>query len=71
VKVEIGKPVFKCQEDESIFLTRLTELTGFETLLDNKISFYLFLSTTETSKTLESLQEICDLWYTSYTLLEH
>lgn len=71
MKVEIGKSVFKCQEDESIFLTRLAELPGFEKLLDNKISFYLFLSVIERSHALESLQEICDLWHTSYILIEN
>lgn len=68
ISLKIIKPVFKCKEDENIFLMRLAEVSFCEKIID-KDNYFVLVSKTSDSQLMETqVQEICDIWNSSYKI---
>lgn len=66
IKAEIIAPIFRCEADESIFLSRLYELEGFQSLAATDTKLYLELKVISADDSLFELREICDMWHAEY-----
>tara|TARA_R110002072_G_scaffold36301_6_gene107045 strand:- start:3054 stop:3269 length:216 start_codon:yes stop_codon:yes gene_type:complete len=64
--VEIKAPVFKCEDDRNIFLSRLVELPGFVGVKAQGLDLHLTLTADPAELDIQSLQEICDFWGTTF-----
>lgn len=70
IEVEIVGPVFKCAEDENIFFSRLYDLKGYVNVVGKGLNLYLKFESEFTRECLTELQEICDIWNTTFKSLE-
>ena len=68
--IEIPGPVFKCKDDENIFFSRLSEIPGFDSATGKGENLYLTLSENTGETVLAELQEICNMWGTTFKVLE-
>lgn len=68
--IEIPGPVFKCEEDENIFFSRLSEIPGFDSVNGKGLNLYLTLAENPDESILEALQEICNMWGTTFKVLD-
>ena len=68
--VEITKPVFKCKEDENIFLMRLSEVSDCENIIDKNSHFLLVTRASNLQLIETQIQEICDIWNSSYKITQ-
>ncbi len=62
MEIVMTRPVFKCAEDEVIFLARVKELPGFDYVLTKEQKLYLNFSDTPEPSTLVLLEDICAQW---------
>lgn len=67
--VEITAPVFKCAEDERVFLTRLRELSGYQSVVGKDQRFHLTLAGVSEEQVLAQLGEVCAIWHTQFELV--
>lgn len=67
--IKIIKPVFKCEEDENIFLMRLSEISACENVMDKNSHFLLVSGVTDLSLIETEIQEICDIWNSTYKII--
>lgn len=70
MKIEILRPIFKCEEDENIFFSRLYSLPGYDTVVGKGRSLYLTLKNGSENATVNKVQETCDIWNTTYRVLD-
>ncbi|MAT94222.1 MAG: hypothetical protein CME59_16695 [Halioglobus sp.] len=66
MQFEITRPVFRCAEDEQIFLGRLQALPGLESVAGNDTHILLRLAPGAEAVVVAQLSEICALWHTRY-----
>ena len=66
ITAEITAPIFRCEADERIFLSRLYELEGFQSLATKDAELYLALKVISADDSLLELREICDMWHADY-----
>ncbi|GJM13276.1 MAG: hypothetical protein DHS20C12_16790 [Pseudohongiella sp.] len=66
--VEISSPIFKCPDDEAVFLSRVHGVSGYESLIGTGSRLRLTLNSPDETKALTQIQEICDMWHTTFTL---
>ncbi len=69
-EVEIVGPVFKCEEDENIFFSRLYALQGYVNVVGKGLNLYLKLKTEFAQECLVELEEICNIWNTTFNSLD-
>lgn len=69
-KIEIIKPVFKCEEDKNIFLMRLSEVSDCENIIDKNNHFLLVTRACNLQLIETQIQEICDIWNSSYKITQ-
>jgi len=67
--VEITAPVFKCAEDERVFLTRLRELPGYQGVVGRDQRYQLTLAGVSEGEVQEQLGEVCAIWHTRYDIV--
>lgn len=67
--IKIAEPVFKCGEDEDIFFDRIYALPGYETVIGRDRNLYLSIKELSGKIAAEELQEICDIWNTTFTIV--
>jgi hypothetical protein len=70
MKIEILAPVFKCAEDESIFFSRLYSLPGYDSVVGKDRILYLILEDGSANVAINEVQEICDIWNTTYRVTD-
>lgn len=64
--IEINIPIFNCNEDQKVFLSRLRELPNF-TKVDTVGCKYLMTLTSPNGKVaIKELQQICIMWGTTF-----
>jgi len=68
--IEIPGPVFKCDEDENIFFSRLYAMPGFNGVTGKGLNLYLTLTDHAQETVIDELQEICNMWGTTFKVLE-
>ena len=68
--IEISVPVFKCEEDENVFFSRLYELPNYDSVLGKGLNLYLRLTENPKEAVIEELQVICNMWGTTFRVLE-
>ena len=67
--IEILYPIFRCQDDEDVFLARLRELPGFSGIVRNESNLYLTLEGGIGSDVLQTVDEICHHWNISFRIV--
>jgi hypothetical protein len=67
--IKIAGPIFRCDEDETIFFSRLYEIPGFDNVRGQGLCPYLNLADTYQESALKELQSICNMWGTSFDIL--
>jgi hypothetical protein len=67
--IKIAGPIFRCDEDETIFFSRLYEIPGFDNVRGQGLCLYLNLADTYQESALKELQSICNMWGTSFDIL--
>ena len=68
--IEISVPVFKCEEDENVFFSRLYELPNYDSVIGKGLNLYLRLTENPNETVIEELQVICNMWGTTFRVLE-
>lgn len=68
--IEITGPVFKCEEDKNIFLSRLYAIPNDAAVSVKAFNYYLTVNELSKQVDLQELQAICDMWGTSFKVLE-
>lgn len=68
IALKIIKPVFKCKEDENIFMMRLAEVPFCEKIIDKDNHFLLVSKTCDLQLMETQVQEICDIWNSAYKI---
>lgn len=68
--IEIAGPIFRCEDDEAIFFSRLSELPGFDSVRRQGLSLYLSLADAYRESALNELQSICNMWGASFDILK-
>jgi hypothetical protein len=63
---EIAAPVFRCADDENIFLSRLCELPGYDKVIVKGRNLHLQISANPDETLIAQLQEICNFWHTTF-----
>ena len=66
MKINITRPIFKCQHDETIFFERLSQINGFEGVIEDGHQLNLSVDLGNEQVTLQELQSICDIWNTEF-----
>lgn len=67
--IEIPGPIFKCEADENIFLSRLYDIPNYDNVIGKGGNLYLTLTELPGKKALDELQVICDTWGTTFKVL--
>lgn len=68
MKVTITSPIFKCREDEQVFLSQLRAVPGFEQVTGMNNQFVLALASDEAAFPSSELQALCNRWNTQFQL---
>jgi hypothetical protein len=68
--IQIIGPVFRCKDDEAVFLSRLYELSNYKNISQKGLNFHLTLTNNPIAQVFEELQAICNIWGTSFVVLE-
>lgn len=68
--IEITGPVFRCKEDENIFLSRLYELPYFINLINKGVNLHLTLKECTKEEVMDAVQLVCDMWGTTFKVLK-
>lgn len=66
--VTISAPVFKCREDEQVFLSQLRAIPGFLNTIGLDGKYILALSCDEVNVPSKELQALCATWHTRFQL---
>jgi len=69
--IEIASPIFKCEEDENIFFSRLYGLPNFNSAISKGLNVHLTLADTSNDAAFEELQIICDVWGTAFKVVKN
>ena len=69
--IEIEGPAFKCADDRKIFVSRLAEIPGYESVLGSGSMLRLTTAGSPEELVANELQKICDVWNTSFIVVEH
>lgn len=69
MEIEIVVPTFKCEEDEKIFFSRLHGIDGFEGVVGKGFNLHLSLIAKSGEGQIRELQSICNMWGTSFKVL--
>ncbi|WP_339723377.1 hypothetical protein [uncultured Paraglaciecola sp.] len=64
--IEMIIPTFKCKEDQKIFLSRLSALPNFVNVKSDGFKYCVTLTGAKTERVANGLQEICNMWGTSF-----
>ena len=67
--IRILTPIFKCQEDQNIFFSRLRGLPGYESAVGRAEGFHLTLTGQAEQEAIEELNALCDVWNTTFEVL--
>ena len=67
--VAIAGPVFRCAEDEHVFLSRLRGLTGVVGVVGRDGGFYLTLAGKPHATMANELREICNMWHATFKIV--
>ena len=67
--IEIEKPVFKCEDDQAIFLGRLSSLPGYDHVIGKEQTLKMTINGHSEKAMLEELQEICHIWNTTFKVV--
>ena len=67
--IAITAPVFKCEDDKHIFLSRLYAIPNYEDVSKKGNEWHLTLTEKSNQLAVEELQEICAMWGTSFKIL--
>lgn len=68
--IEISDPVFKCEADKNVFFSRIYEIPGYDSIIGKGVNLYLTLTGNSKEAVIEELQVICDIWGTTFKILE-
>ena len=68
--IEILHPVFRCQNDEDAFLSRLRELPGFCRVTRNGLNLSLIFVEGTGQEVLLAVDKICANWNTSFRTVD-
>ncbi|RTE66168.1 hypothetical protein EH243_08600 [Amphritea opalescens] len=68
MQLEITTPIFKCLADEDAFFQRLSEVDGCQKVVARAAYISVTLGHAD-EKTLPTLENICDIWNVSYTVV--
>jgi len=63
---EIVSPVFRCADDEDVFLSRLCELPCYDKVVVKGRNLYLHIAADADGVLIDQLQEICSFWHTTF-----
>ena len=64
--IEIIIPIFKCKEDQKVFLARLSGLPNFGKVDVDGFKYYLTLTDAKAEPVVTELHEICNMWGTTF-----
>ncbi|GHA13897.1 hypothetical protein GCM10008090_24590 [Arenicella chitinivorans] len=70
MKIEIAGPVFKCAEDEKVFFSRVCSLPGYDSVVGKGRNLCILLKSSREGSVCDELSDICDMWNTTYRVLE-
>lgn len=65
---EITTPIFKCLADEDAFFQRLSEIDGCRKVVARAAYISVAIGHAD-EETLPTLENICDIWNVSYTVV--
>ncbi len=68
--IEIAGLIFKCAEDENIFMSRLYELQSIDSVVSKGANVYLTLNNLFNDAVLEEVQIICDIWGSTFKFIK-
>jgi len=68
--IEISGPVFRCEVDENIFFSRLYGIPNYDSVINKGLSLYLTLTENSKGAAIEELKIICNMWGTTFKVLE-
>lgn len=68
--IEISGPVFRCEEDEKVFFSRLYGMPNYDSVIGKGLNLYLTLTENSKETVIEELQAICNMWGTTFKVLE-
>ncbi len=71
IYIEISGLIFKCAADESIFISRLYELHGIDNVVSKGVNVHLALSNTFNEAAFKELQIICDIWGSTFKVINN
>jgi len=67
--IEIVAPVCKCAEDETIFFSRLRSIPGYDNVVGKGLNLHLTLEVESEKEVISELQEICNMWDTTFNVI--
>ncbi|MEG3766529.1 hypothetical protein [Alteromonas sp. 14N.309.X.WAT.G.H12] len=70
MKIEILSPFFKCQEEQTVFLSHFYSLPDYKSLVTTEARFQLRLKSTADPAVFQQVKDICDNWNTSCKVVD-
>lgn len=67
MQIEIDIPIFKCKEDQKVFLSRLSGLPNFAKLDADDCKYLLTLTASNVEMAIQELQKISYMWGTTFS----